>query len=262
VECSVCQSTALRFEPYYYLWLNRRWVIVRCLTCTHGFVFPHLSAREQGEIYHDNYFSAGGDWVEGVWALGYFEAESKLRDEAREVLGMIDRNGGQLLEVGCAGGYFLDEARKWGFDVLGIELNRTMATRARDALGLDVIEGRLEDINPGRFADRFDTIVLMDVLEHIPQPRTLIETLTRWLRPDGLIFVRGPVHNDPLDRLKAFVRRVAQVEKRLPGYPLDSNFFTPHSLATLLMEHGYRDLRWFTLTRGFGNILARRTRTG
>src|SRR5439155_13768586 len=149
--CSVCRSGSLQPMPFYYMWRGRRWSILRCMVCTHEFVNPRITRVEQDVIYSDPYFTAGGDWVEGVWPLGYIEAEKTLRREAAEVLDMLPRHDGRLLEFGCAGGFFLDEARKRGFEVEGIELNAKMVSHARLALGLPVIQARIEDIEDDRF---------------------------------------------------------------------------------------------------------------
>lgn len=46
----------------------------------------------------------------------------------------------------------------------------------------------LEDIKPGSL----DVVVCLDVLEHVPQPQTLVKKFHEWLKPDGLLFVHAP----------------------------------------------------------------------
>ncbi len=78
-------------------------------------------------MYADEYFEDGGAWVCGFWTGSYQNNEKKLRHEARSALKMLPTTGRRLLEIGAAGGFFLDEARASGYAVTGIELNRTMA---------------------------------------------------------------------------------------------------------------------------------------
>jgi 2-polyprenyl-3-methyl-5-hydroxy-6-metoxy-1,4-benzoquinol methylase len=92
-------------------------------------VYPLITRAEQKDIYPNN-------------AVG--------------VLDTLPKRGGRLLEIGCAGGFFLDEGRKRGFEVVGIELNATMATHARTPLGLNVIQGRIEDIESDSFRQNVD----------------------------------------------------------------------------------------------------------
>jgi 2-polyprenyl-3-methyl-5-hydroxy-6-metoxy-1,4-benzoquinol methylase len=243
--------------PFYYMWRGCRWSILRCMVCTHQFVYPFLTKVEQEVIYSDQYFTAEGDWVEGVWPLGYIEAEEELRREAGEVLEMLPRRDGRLVEVGCAGGFFLDEARRRGFEVAGVELNEKMVSHARLALGLHVIHGRVEDIEHDRVPFNCHVIVLMDVIEHIPDPYAFFHKVCHWLTPGGCVLIRGPLHNDPIGRAKAEIRRALWIEKQLPGYPLDVNLFTKKSLTRLLEQLGFGDFVWINETRGFANVVAR-----
>jgi SAM-dependent methyltransferase len=258
IHCTVCSSSEVRKEPFHYFWKDRRWDMMRCRQCTHGFVFPPVGEFEQKEMYSDDYFDAAGDWVEGYWPLSYLEAEPRLREEALQVLDMIPVSRGHMPEIGCAGGFFLDEARKRGFEVAGIETNESMAAHARERLGLNVINARIEDVGDDAFAHRFDVLVMMDVLEHIPHPRELFGKASRWLAPGAYVLVRGPLHNDPMAQLKEGLRRLARIEKQLPGYPLDANAFTRRSLTRLLEGAEVGELSWIGEVRGFANLVGRR----
>lgn len=256
LRCTVCDSSSTSPDPFFYEWRGGNWRIQHCRQCSHQFVWPTLSATDQEAIYTDHYFSQEGDWVEGYWQKGYLEAERELRAEARQVLRMIPRDRGRLLEIGCAGGFFLDEARV-KFDVSGIELNQTMADHA-SRMGIPVLRGRVEDVTP---EGPFDVLVLMDVLEHIPDPRALFRQVQGWLSSDACILIRGPLHNDPVAKAKEWLRRALRLKKRLPGYPLDTNLFTRQSLERLLSDVGYRHITWLGLTKSFSNLVATRDLT-
>jgi cyclopropane fatty-acyl-phospholipid synthase-like methyltransferase len=257
-HCSVCLSPDVVKDPFYYVWNGRTWWILRCENCSHQFVYPFLTEQEKEEIYDDHYFSQNGDWVCGVWKSSYLEAETQLRKEAREVLDMLPIRSGKLLEIGCAGGFFLDEARKEGFLVTGIELNNSMAKHAREELGLSVVHGRIEDIPLKGFSEEFTAIVLMDVLEHIPKPRDAMERIKAWLIPGGYLLVRGLLANDPIAKLKEVVRRILKKNKRLDGYPLDVNSFTKRSLGCLFEENQLELTSWINDGPDFANLLARK----
>lgn len=156
-DCTVCSSSWVAPEPFHYFWLDRVWRLHRCRECTHQFVWPFHSSTEQEAIYNNEYFTGSGDWVEGVWQKSYVEAEDELRREANEVISIIPVERGRLVEIGCAGGFFLDEAKK-RFEVVGIELNKSMADHAV-GMGLNVICGRIEDTDP---TGLFDVLVMMD----------------------------------------------------------------------------------------------------
>jgi SAM-dependent methyltransferase len=155
-------------------------------------------------MYADEYFEDGGEWVCGYWSGSYLDNEERLREEARGTLALLPTHGGKLLEIGAAGGFFLDEARATGFDVMGIELNHTMAEWGRTHLGLDIIDSSFES---ARIPDRsFDIVVAQDVLEHVREPLDFVAHVARVLTPGGVFLVRGPLEQSWKDRFYLGVR--------------------------------------------------------
>lgn len=254
ITCVCCGNAKTKQDPFYYEWQGRRHRIRRCTTCTHQFVWPQITDAQQEEIYGDEYFSAEGDWACSFFGgVSYEEAEFHLREEAREVLGLIPRRTGTLLDVGCAGGVFLDVARSAGLEVMGIEINERQAESASTRHNLQVLNCRIEDA-PENLGP-FDIVTLMDVLEHLPHPASALEKISGWMRPGGILFIRGPLSNSPSARLKETVRRILRLTKRLPGYPLDANMFNRRSLAASLKGPGFR-LERLDASRDFANVVA------
>ena len=119
------------------------------------------------EIYSDGYFS-GGTW-DGY--SDYVSSEPVLRSEFRRVLDEMQRLGcssGNLLEIGCAYGFFLAEARKH-FDVNGIEVCDSAAEFCRSR-GLNVLTGPADEALIGHRGP-YDAVVMLDVIEHLPEAR-------------------------------------------------------------------------------------------
>ncbi len=254
--CTACGHPSTKPDPFFYDWRDRRWWIHRCPSCTHQFVFPSVGPAEQAAIYADAYFQADGDWVCGLLGASYEDAEEELRREAGEVLAMLPTHG-RLLDIGCAGGVFLDCARARGFAVAGIEINATMAERARSNYGLEVLTARIEDVPEGRWDHVFDIVTMLDVLEHVPNPLDTMRKVARWVKPGGTVFIRGPLSNSRAARLKEAIRRTLGVPKRLPGYPLDANMFNRRSLDAMLRAAGIHPSRW-DATHNFANLVARK----
>jgi 2-polyprenyl-3-methyl-5-hydroxy-6-metoxy-1,4-benzoquinol methylase len=186
------------------------------------------------------------------------DCEKELRDEATAVLQMIPIDKGVLWEIGCAGGFFLDEARRKGFTVMGIEPNESMASFGRNRLGLKIIHAGIEDVDVKDLPGQCDVLVFMDVLEHIPQPCLAMAKVGLWLRDNGYLFVRGPLANDVISKVKQWLRRVIGKEKQLPSYPLDVNIFSKKSLTCLLRNSGINVVSWINETKGFANLLAQK----
>ncbi len=91
----------------------------------------------------------------------------------------------RVLDVGCDHGFFLDDARRYGYAVTGVE----PSVRAREyaqRIGLEVYPS-LDHVT-----GRFSAITLWHVLEHIPDPYSTLILLRDMLESDGVIAIRVP----------------------------------------------------------------------
>jgi 2-polyprenyl-3-methyl-5-hydroxy-6-metoxy-1,4-benzoquinol methylase len=95
-----------------------------------------------------------------------------------------------LLDIGAGEGTLLDEARQLGYDTQGIELCEPLVEKAR-ARGLRVDRRRAEDLD-ARAA--FDVVTMMDIIEHVPEPRRLLAAAHRALAVGGRLVVYTPNH--------------------------------------------------------------------
>ena len=122
----------------------------------------------------------------------YLAEERGRRETAGRLLDLVAAHvaGGRLLEVGCGHGLLLDEARRRGYDAEGLELSRAAVRHCREVLDLPVRQVPLDD---GSLDDeRYDAILLVDVLEHLDDPVRAIERATTLLRPGGVLLVATP----------------------------------------------------------------------
>jgi 2-polyprenyl-3-methyl-5-hydroxy-6-metoxy-1,4-benzoquinol methylase len=172
----------------------------------------------------------------------YFASETERRISFRAALSRIERLGpprppghkghkGSLLEIGSSVGLFLDEARREGWDALGIEPSRWAAESAR-ARGLSVFNGTLEEFAPE--GGPFDVVVSWDVWEHLEDPVSAMRRAYELLRPGG-IFVFTTVNLGGLGR-KLF-------RGRWPWFMrMHLHYFTRDSLTRLLRGTGFEVL--------------------
>jgi SAM-dependent methyltransferase len=191
LACPACgRPTAQRF-----LYAKNGCDILACTDC--GLGRARTVGFDPATYYTDDYFS--GRHADGY--ADYAAAEPVLRREfaatARHVHGF--RPGGRLLELGCAYGFFLEEARRTGFDVHGVELAAEAAAAAR-ARGLDVVTGVADDACLDRIGE-FDVLVLLDVIEHLEDPRETLAACVRRLAPGGVVVVTTGDFGSPVARL-------------------------------------------------------------
>jgi SAM-dependent methyltransferase len=98
-----------------------------------------------------------------------------------------------VLELGCATGYFSDALRARGHDVVGLEMDAT-AVEACRARGLIAYVADLASVDPLRavYGRRFDAVLAMDVVEHLAWPGPLLDAVRSVIRPGGRLVVTGP----------------------------------------------------------------------
>ena len=143
----------------------------------------------------------------------YLDEEEGRRVTARRLLDEIGKHapGGPLLDVGCGHGLLLDEARRRGYEVEGLELSEQAFAHAHDALGLTVHARTLDDLVRDPDARRYAVIVLADVIEHLDDPRRAVDNCVKLLAPDGLLCVVTP---DPGSRTARLLRSSAGTRPR------------------------------------------------
>lgn len=96
----------------------------------------------------------------------------------------------RILEVGSAHGGFLFLMGRAGFDATGIEMSPWLVNLAEDTFGVPMLLGPIEQQDLE--ARSLDGIVLMDVVEHLPDPVGTLRHCLGLLKPDGIIIIQTP----------------------------------------------------------------------
>jgi SAM-dependent methyltransferase len=93
------------------------------------------------------------------------------------------------LDVGCGAGALMRAARERGWEAAGTEVSERPAQLLREE-GFDVRVGELAGVGFPEAA--FDVVSMVEVLEHVSNPATLLSHAQRHLRPGGLLYVTTP----------------------------------------------------------------------
>lgn len=203
-------------------------------------------SRIYGETYFlDEYFAQ--------YKKTYYEDESNLRNMAKRRLSVLTKLGvnpvqSNLLEIGSAAGFFLDEAQKLGFQTKGLELSKREVDYSNRVLHLDVEQISVLDIPKSKWTAQFEAIAAFFVVEHIVEIEAIWERLATWLRPSGVLFLALPSFfgpsflTNPTEWFRThpedhfFDYDVRSLKKLLSNLGFELKYVRPMSY------HSYRDL--------------------
>jgi 2-polyprenyl-3-methyl-5-hydroxy-6-metoxy-1,4-benzoquinol methylase len=100
---------------------------------------------------------------------------------------------GKLLDIGCGTGNFLLAARKAGYDVTGIELDRNAASYARERCGLQrVFPLSISDFADQHAEEQFGVVTFFEVLEHQSAPADFLRKVRSCVQAGGVIALSVP----------------------------------------------------------------------
>ncbi|MBX3621585.1 MAG: bifunctional 2-polyprenyl-6-hydroxyphenol methylase/3-demethylubiquinol 3-O-methyltransferase UbiG [Rhizobacter sp.] len=156
--------------------------------------------------------------------------------------GLAPLSGRRVVDVGCGGGILSDSMARKGAQVLGIDLSakalRVAQLHAAEA-GTPSIEYRevaveaLADEAPGQF----DTVTCMEMLEHVPDPFSVVRACATLVKPGGWVFF-STINRNP----KAFLFAVVGAEYLLKLLPRGTHeyarFMRPSELAQWARDAG------------------------
>jgi SAM-dependent methyltransferase len=150
------------------------------------------NVQDTGELYGSDYYLR-----HLPQEYGYPSLETRARSDISErvlfwaeTLLRYKLPPSKVLELGSAHGGFVAFLRQAGFHASGLELSPWLVSFSRSLFEIPVLQGPLEkqDIEPGSL----DAIVLMDVLEHLPDPLGTMRLALNLLAPDGILLIQTP----------------------------------------------------------------------
>ncbi|MRD49279.1 bifunctional 2-polyprenyl-6-hydroxyphenol methylase/3-demethylubiquinol 3-O-methyltransferase UbiG [Caenimonas koreensis DSM 17982] len=166
----------------------------------------------------------------------------------------------RVLDVGCGGGILSDAMARKGADVLGIDL----ATKALKVAQLHALEAETPNVHYREVSiealaleapSSFDVVTCMEMLEHVPDPSSVVRACSALVKPGGWVFF-STINRNP----KSFLFAIVGAEYLLNLLPKGTHeylkFLRPSELATHCRSSGLdlvdtRGMQYNPITRRY-----------
>ncbi|MBI4579971.1 MAG: class I SAM-dependent methyltransferase [Planctomycetes bacterium] len=232
--CLVCGATSL--EPHLEF-------LLKCASC--GFVTARLDSPTDARALYEGAYFKGEEYLDYAADEAFFK-----RNFRRRLTQVLERRqGGRLLEIGAAYGFFLDLARPY-FDVVGFEVNGEAARFGRDKFAVDIRTDDFLAVGVDDIGGPVDVTVMWDVIEHLERPDRFIEHVAAMSKPGATLHITTGDIGSLLARLRGRKWRMIHP-------PTHLHYFDRRTLPRLLAKYGFRtlDVRSVGVARSFRQIL-------
>ena len=143
---------------------------------------------------------------------------------------------GKALDIGTGFGLWTHFLKKKGFEVQGIEINKSIARYTQDKYQIPVSDIPIEEFNSD---EKFDLICIFDVLEHLEEPEVILSKLKTMLTPKGILYIQVPN-----------VIGLKYPYNHGLGLPYHIWQFDPQTLKKLCLKSGLKPVNYWTGIQG------------
>ncbi len=155
---------------------------------------------------------------------------------------LVGLSGKRVLDVGCGGGILADAMARQGADVLGIDLS-VKALRVAQLHALEASTPRVEyrEVSTEDLAAEqpgsFDVVTCMEMLEHVPDPASIVQACSTLVKPGGWVFF-STLNRNPKSFLFAIVGAEYVLNLLPKGTHEYAKFIRPSELAGYARQAG------------------------
>lgn len=222
IDCLGCggsDSAEFLRAPDHFHGNSALYELVRCSRCHLVWLRDAPSPAEMGQHYgpdYDRLITREGDHSPERW---------RARSEA------LNRyaSGGALLDLGCSSGAFLASLNRENWSLFGIEMSAEAARTAQARTSAQVFVGDILDAP--YLAESFDVVTCFDVLEHVYEPRKVLEKVRYWLKPGGIFYTLVPNIDSGEARLFKSYWYGLELPRHISHFSLDSLRYLAQSVG-------------------------------
>lgn len=194
INCPVCNANRSRrlFKIYYgskkvlellNITESPEIFLYKCDKCSHHFANPIVNPN----LLNKYYTEINSEYYNISDSINYDSNELKGEHDliVRKIEEIIDH--GNVIEIGCGFGFLLEKFDSGRWNRFGVEPSPYAYTILGKKKMFSTFNGYFTDCTFG--STKFDVVLLFDVIEHLPNPNSLIELLKNRITPNGIIVI-------------------------------------------------------------------------
>ena len=237
VSCAMCGSTETKDPPvfegydYEYRTCDNRFRFVACADCGHVYLSPRCKVQDIDKIYPDSRTRSNAVAYRVSGLARWLKRNVFDRKWMKRVLTAL-QDGSRVLDIGAGSGsqlVFLAEMSSFHLSLYANELS--FDPPVRNSLverKVVLFEGPIENVDT---EVRMDAIICVQVIEHVVNPRDVLQWISNHLAPGGILFLETP-------DLNAHARYVFGSHWGALAFPRHFHLFSRKALARLAIDNG------------------------
>ncbi len=228
--CPVCKSENVleQLTAKDHTVSKKNFSIWYCYACTLRFTQDVPGQDAIGAYYASDDYISHSDTKKGVINNFYHLVRKRtLGSKMNLIKKEVGKQQGNILDIGCGTGSFLDTMKTAGWHINGLEPDATARAKAAELYHIHPQEsGKLFELEAGSF----DAITMWHVLEHVHALHEYIEQIGTLLAPDGKLFIAVPNYTS---------KDAAVYKQYWAAYDVPRHLyhFSPQSMEKLLSMH-------------------------
>jgi 2-polyprenyl-3-methyl-5-hydroxy-6-metoxy-1,4-benzoquinol methylase len=261
--CPFCNSMTPKYWFIHTSNIDRLpYEIYRCGECKSAFVSPAPTDEHLNKVYEGEMNSMVG-FLKGVDAEEHLKLILQLEEDypnsiidAKRIASYCKKfsSGFDFLDIGAGYGFFTNAAQSIGFNCTAIEASSTNCKIFKLMNGFEPLNQMLNEKFIEENLNKFDVVLLSQVLEHIPNPQSVIRSIGSVLKTGGICVIAVP-------HFGSLVSRIQGTKDMFITPPEHLNFFSITGLNQAFKNNGFSVLISHTVSRYDENKLKNRIKS-
>jgi len=191
-NCPICSSGNIAFKltAKDHTVSQKDFAIWHCSNCMARFTQDVPEQNAIGPYYQSDNYISHSDTKKGIVNSLYHLVRRRTLDKKKDlIISEVGMMKGELLDIGCGTGAFLNNMKTAGWGITGLEPDETARNKAMELYSINPQSPeKLFELKPASY----HAITMWHVLEHVHELHAYIQQLEKLLTPQGKIFIAVP----------------------------------------------------------------------